>query len=37
VTIVRAKFDIVGKFVWHCHFISHEDHEMMREFEVRAA
>lgn len=34
VTVIRAKFDKIGKFVWHCHFVSHEDHEMMRNFEV---
>jgi FtsP/CotA-like multicopper oxidase with cupredoxin domain len=30
VTRVKAKFDIAGLFVWHCHIISHEDNEMMR-------
>jgi len=30
VTIIRAKFDKPGRFVWHCHILSHEDHEMMR-------
>lgn len=34
VTRIRAKFDKLGRFVWHCHFVSHEDHEMMRMFEV---
>jgi spore coat protein A, manganese oxidase len=24
-----------GLFVWHCHIIEHEDHEMMRPYEVR--
>ena len=35
-TVVKviAHFDIPGKFVWHCHFLDHEDHEMMRPFEV---
>src|SRR6266545_672611 len=32
VTRVKAKFDIPGLFVWHCHIISHEDHEMMRPY-----
>lgn len=27
-------FPVFG-FVWHCHILSHEDHEMMRRFEVR--
>ena len=30
VTRVIAKFDVAGKYVWHCHILSHEDHEMMR-------
>ncbi len=31
---VRALFDIAGRFVWHCHIVSHEDNEMMRAYEV---
>jgi FtsP/CotA-like multicopper oxidase with cupredoxin domain len=23
-----------GRFVWHCHIIEHEDHEMMRPYDV---
>ncbi len=34
VTRVIAKFDKVGRYVWHCHILSHEDHEMMRPYEV---
>lgn len=34
VTRVIAKFDRLGEYVWHCHIISHEDHEMMRRFVV---
>jgi spore coat protein A len=34
VTTVRAKFDIPGRFVWHCHIVEHEDNEMMRPFDV---
>jgi spore coat protein A len=34
VTRVIAKFDLPGKYVWHCHILSHEDHDMMRPFEV---
>jgi spore coat protein A len=30
VTTVRAKFDILGTYVWHCHILSHEEHDMMR-------
>ncbi|MGB5895237.1 MAG: multicopper oxidase domain-containing protein, partial [Ignavibacteriaceae bacterium] len=34
VTRVIAKFDLEGRYVWHCHILSHEDHEMMRPFYV---
>jgi spore coat protein A len=34
VTRVIAKFDIEGLYAWHCHILSHEDHEMMRPFYV---
>jgi spore coat protein A len=34
VTRVIAKFDLPGRYVWHCHILSHEDHDMMRPFEV---
>lgn len=34
VTRIIARFDRVGRYVWHCHILSHEDHEMMRPFEV---
>ena len=34
VTRVKAKFDLPGRFVWHCHIVSHEDNEMMRPLEV---
>jgi spore coat protein A len=34
VTRVIARFDRVGRYVWHCHILSHEDHEMMRPFHV---
>jgi len=29
VTRIKAKFDIPGLYVWHCHILSHEDNEMM--------
>jgi FtsP/CotA-like multicopper oxidase with cupredoxin domain len=31
---VKAKFDLPGKFIWHCHILSHEDNEMMRPYYV---
>ena len=34
VTVIKAKFDKKGKYVWHCHILSHEDHEMMRVLRV---
>ncbi|MDJ0735807.1 MAG: multicopper oxidase [Nostocaceae cyanobacterium] len=34
VTRIIAKFDRPGPYVWHCHILSHEDHEMMRPYKV---
>jgi FtsP/CotA-like multicopper oxidase with cupredoxin domain len=34
ITKVKAKFDIAGLYVWHCHILEHEDNEMMRPFFV---
>jgi FtsP/CotA-like multicopper oxidase with cupredoxin domain len=34
VTRVKAKFDLPGRYVWHCHIVSHEDNEMMRPYQV---
>ncbi len=34
ITRIRAHFDKPGLFVWHCHILEHEDHEMMRPFRV---
>ena len=31
---VKAIFDKEGEYVWHCHILSHEDHDMMRPFYV---
>jgi bilirubin oxidase len=33
-TRLKARFDIAGRFVWHCHIVEHEDNEMMRPYEV---
>lgn len=37
VTRVIANFDLAGLYVWHCHILSHEDHEMMRPFIVNGS
>ncbi|MCI0675833.1 MAG: DNRLRE domain-containing protein [Phycisphaerales bacterium] len=38
VTRVITRFDgYEGLYPYHCHIIDHEDHEMMRQFEVRPA
>ncbi|MGB9081498.1 MAG: FG-GAP-like repeat-containing protein, partial [Desulfuromonadaceae bacterium] len=35
ITRIKAKFDIPGLYVWHCHIVEHEDNEMMRPYVVR--
>jgi bilirubin oxidase len=34
ITRVKARFDLPGLFVWHCHILEHEDNEMMRPYRV---
>ncbi len=34
ITRVKARFDIEGLYVWHCHIVEHEDNEMMRPYVV---
>lgn len=35
VTRIIVKFEgYLGRYVWHCHVLEHEDNEMMRPFEV---
>lgn len=36
ITRVKARFDLAGLYVWHCHILEHEDNEMMRAFRVLA-
>jgi len=31
---IVANYDLLGEYVWHCHILEHEDHEMMRKFSV---
>jgi FtsP/CotA-like multicopper oxidase with cupredoxin domain len=35
ITRIKAKFDIAGLYVWHCHIVEHEDNEMMRPYIVK--
>ena len=38
VTRIIVPFDgYVGRYVWHCHILEHEDNEMMRPYEIVAA
>jgi FtsP/CotA-like multicopper oxidase with cupredoxin domain len=34
ITTVKARFDLPGLYVWHCHIVEHEDNEMMRPYFV---
>jgi spore coat protein A, manganese oxidase len=35
VTRIVIRFEgFVGRYVWHCHVLEHEDYEMMRPYEV---
>ena len=36
VTRIIATFDKPGEYVWHCHILSHEEHDMMRPMVVLA-
>ncbi len=38
VTRIIIRFEgFVGRYVWHCHMLEHEDNEMMRPYEVVSA
>jgi spore coat protein A len=37
VTTIVAKFDLPGDYVWHCHILEHEDHDMLHELVVLPA
>jgi spore coat protein A, manganese oxidase len=34
ITRVKGTYDRAGLFVWHCHIVEHEDHEMMRPYRI---
>jgi bilirubin oxidase len=34
ITRIKARFDLPGRYVWHCHIVEHEDNEMMRPYQV---
>jgi FtsP/CotA-like multicopper oxidase with cupredoxin domain len=34
ITRIKARFDMPGFYVWHCHIVEHEDNEMMRPYHV---
>lgn len=34
VTRVKAKFEVPGTYVWHCHIVEHEDNEMMLSYRI---
>jgi bilirubin oxidase len=34
ITRIKAHFDHQSRFVWHCHFLDHEDNSMMRPYMV---
>jgi len=34
ITRVKARFDLPGRYVWHCHILEHEDNQMMRPYQV---
>jgi spore coat protein A len=35
ITRFIAPFDLVSRYIYHCHFVDHEDHEMMRFWQVQ--
>ena len=37
VTTILVKFDLPGNYVWHCHILEHEEHDMMNQLVIRPA
>jgi spore coat protein A len=36
VTTILVKFDLPGNYVWHCHILEHEEHDMMNQLVILA-
>ncbi|NIL42604.1 multicopper oxidase domain-containing protein [Salinispora arenicola] len=37
ITRIKSFFDLPGRYIWHCHILEHEDHEMMRPINIGPA
>jgi FtsP/CotA-like multicopper oxidase with cupredoxin domain len=34
ITRVKARFDVAGRYTWHCHILEHEDNDVLRPLQV---
>lgn len=37
ITRIKSFFDLPGRYIWHCHILEHEDHEMIRPINIGPA